>query len=143
MDFYTRDVPHYYPTRFVKSWGIGTPGDPRPEPESDVTYVDVVADAPADNQPSETDTATEWKHVVTIPPYARPLTSAADPRAWWAEHRPLVLQSEALGPFKNAEANLAGFRVLTVKNDVIERVHHVSIETLHASDYQIEWETLT
>jgi hypothetical protein len=61
---------------------------------------------------------------------------------WWVEHGPLVLQPEALGPFKNADANLAGFRLLSVQNDVIERVHHVSIETLHASNYQIEWQSL-
>ena len=33
-----------------------------------------------------------------IPPYANPLNSSSDPSAWWRDHRPLVLQTSALGP---------------------------------------------
>jgi len=122
MDFYTQNVLRYYPTRFDKG----------------VTYVQISDDAPASNQPSALPHRTD-KYIVTVPPYPKPLATAADPRSWWAEHRPLVLQTEALGPFKNGDAVLGGFRLLSVKNDVIEKIHLVSIETLHAANYRIDW----
>jgi hypothetical protein len=138
MDFYTQNFAHYYQAAFVAGWRQGPDGRPLPDVES--TYVDIATDAPANNQPSRMPIDTKTKYMVTVPPYPEPLTSARDPRAWWAEHRPLVVQTEALGPFKNADANLGGFRVLSVKNDVIERVHFASIETLDAHDYQVDWQ---
>jgi hypothetical protein len=139
FDFYTQNFPRYYPTRFVKMWHESYHGD---LPGQYVTYVDVVDDAPANNEPSELPFEDAYTHVVSVPPYPKPLSAAPDARAWWAEHRPLVMQGEALGPFKNAYANLAGFRVISVTGDVIERIHTVSIEKLHAANYQIDWQQL-
>ena len=67
-----------------------------------------------------------FKYQLQIPPYANPLSAASDPRAWWSEHRPLVLQTAALGPLKVLD-DFAAFRVLSVKNDVIDRIHFVPI----------------
>ena len=61
FDFYTRNIHHYYPTRF---------GDYIPifsELIDLVTYVDVVSDAPANNEPAENTAPTKWKYAVTFP----------------------------------------------------------------------------
>ena len=136
MDSYTGTLAHYYPATFVSGWDGAQPVASR-------TYVETALDAPANNRPCRVAYDTTFEYAVSVPPYPRPLAAAADPRAWWAEHRPLVLQTEALGPFQNADANLAGFRVLSVKADVIRRIEFVSIEALHASNYSISWEKVT
>jgi hypothetical protein len=142
MDFYTRNVHHYYPTRFTTGWVVKPVGINKLQlvPQTDVTYVDVVAGSPIGNEPTPTVTETRYDQSVMVPPYAAPLSAATDPRAWWDEHKPLVLLTEALGPFKNIEANLSGFRVMTVRNNVIERADFVAIEPLRESGYRLDWE---
>jgi hypothetical protein len=139
MDFYTQNLPRYYPTRYLTGWKLN---QLKLEPKSDVTHVEVAEGAPANGLPTEIPVTANYRYVVQVPPYPKPLATAADPRAWWMEHRPLVLQTEALGPFKDGDANLAGYRVISVKNDVIERIHSLSIEKLHAANYRIDWEQI-
>jgi hypothetical protein len=133
MDFYTHNPARYYPTRF-----------PKPVPplgfQSDVAYVEVVDGAPANGEPTPMPNDATYKHVVQVPPYPKPLATATDARAWWSEHRPLVLQCEAYGPLKDREVSFAGFRVLSVKNDVIDKIHLVRTQRLHESGYQLPWE---
>jgi hypothetical protein len=81
-----------------------------------------------------------YKYQLDVPPYPKPLSSAPDPRTWWAEHRPLVLQTGALGPLKNWNARFEGFRIVSVKNNVIEKIHFLSIEKLEANRFQLAWE---
>ena len=141
-DFYTQNLSAYYPSRFVTGW-VGQDNSAEIKPTTDLTYVEFATEAPAGNPPSEIPVEAAFKYVVFAPTNPTPLSSAPDPRTWWATHRPLVLQTEALGPFKDARANLGGFRLMTVKNDVIERIELVSIEALHASNYRIEWADAT
>ena len=131
MDFYTHNPAHYYPTRFATS---------PPEPESDVTYVDVVDSALVNGVPTPMPYEAMHKYVVQVPPYPRPLATTSDVRAWWAQHRPLVLQSEALGPLKDSQVSFSGFRLLSVKGDLIEKIHFVSTQRLHESGYRLPWE---
>jgi hypothetical protein len=74
-----------------------------------------------------------------VPPYPSPLSSAPDPRAWWAQHRPLVLQSGALGPCKKLTGldkkligRFEGFRLLSVKANVIDKISFISIAKVEA-----------
>lgn len=129
MDFYTHNPRSYYPTRFST--------DLR---NNDVTYVEVVESAPLNSEPTPMPREAFHKHVVQVPPYPKPLATAADPRGWWAEHRPLILQTEALGPLKDRQASFAGFRLLSVKNDVIDKIHFVSTQKLHERGYRWAWE---
>jgi hypothetical protein len=139
MDFYMENPAHYYPTTFVIGWAPDGSGNLWEKPLEAETYVDIASGAKPGNAPTKLPNDPDGNYKITIPPYATPLSSATDPRAWWSERRPIVLQTEALGPFKNADANLAGFRVLSVKDDSIERVHFLSIERLHASNYRLDW----
>ena len=78
-------------------------------------------------------------HIVQVPPYADPLAATADPTAWWAAHRPLVLQTAAVGPLENSQVSFGGFRVLEVRGDVIARIEHVPLDRLHAAGYRLAW----
>ena len=75
-----------------------------------------------------------------VPPYPDPLSHSPDPRAWWAAHRPLVLQTGALGPMENNQVSFSGFRLLSVKGDVIDKVHSISINRLEANGYRLPLE---
>src|SRR3954467_10484185 len=68
------------------------------------------------------------------------LETAVGPEDWWRNHRPLILQTAALGPLENDQVSFAGFRVLAVKADVIEKVHYIPIQRLHQNDYRLSWE---
>jgi hypothetical protein len=135
MDLYTQNPAHYYPTRFTQRWDGG-------EPVTDVTYVDVTPNAASDATPQRIigNLNTQYPYQLDVPPYPNPLSSAQDPRAWWAEHRPLVLQTGALGPLKNWNVRFEGFRMVSVKNNVIDKIHFLSIEKLEANRYQLTWE---
>ncbi|MDQ3930840.1 MAG: metallophosphoesterase, partial [Chloroflexota bacterium] len=73
---------------------------------------------------------------LSVPPYATPLESAADPRAWWEEHRPLVMQTAALGPMDTNQradmpnASFQGFRVISVEDGAISRIRYVILTEL-------------
>ncbi len=129
MDFYTHNPRSYYPARLLRDW-----------PKSEVTYVEVVDPAPVSGEPTPLPYEAKHKYVVQVPPYPKPLATAPDARQWWAEHRPLVLQTEALGPLKDRQMSFAGFRVLSVKGDVIDKIHFIGTQPLHERGYQLPWE---
>jgi hypothetical protein len=138
MDFYTRNPARYYPTRFTRSWRA-LPQGAGIVPETDVAYVEVVPGAAPDANPWPMPYDAAYKYQLQVPPYANPLSSAPDPRAWWAAHRPLVLQTGALGPL-HVLPEFCGFRVLSVRNDVIDKIHLVSTSKLEANEYRLAWE---
>ena len=140
MDFYTQNPFRYYPTRFTREWRRMTlPTPPTLVPETAVTDVEIAPDAAADATPWPTPDDASTGHVIQIPPYPNPLNGAPDPRAWWAEHRPLVLQTGAYGPLKVLD-DFAGFRVLQVKNDIIDKIYFVPTGRLEENNYQLAWE---
>ena len=63
----------------------------------------------------------------------------AMPKSWWIDHRPLVLQTGALGPHKSKSPSFDGFRMILVENNVINKIHFVSMEELEKNQYQLEW----
>ena len=142
MDFYTQNPFRYYPTRFTRRWRPGistTPNTSALVPETDVTHVEVVPGAAPDASPWTIPYDTSFMNQIHVPPYPNPLNAAPDPRAWWPEHRPLVLQTGAYGPLKVLD-DFAGFRVLQVKNDIIDKIHFVPTGRLEENNYQLAWE---
>jgi hypothetical protein len=140
MDFYTQNPANYYPTRFARGWGGG--GILPFRPETDKTHVGVLPGAAPDGAPAPIEDA-PLKHDLKVPPYPDPLGGAADAAAWWSERRPLLLQTGALGPIKTELPFLTGFRVLSVRNNVVERIHFVSTGRLEAHNYRLPWEEAT
>ena len=129
FDFYTENPGAYYPSRF------GSGGD-------DVTYVEIVEGAPARGLPSAMPYEAKHKYIVRTPPYAEPLNSAADKRAWWQRHRPLILQTSCLTPLDNDQASFSGFRLVSVADDVIQSIHHISMDRIQAGGYRTPWEEI-
>lgn len=138
MDFYTQNPGNYYPATFTRGWTRFT-REGSPDPVLERTYIEVVPGAQPDAAPWPMPFDALTKNMLQVPPYPNPLSAAADPRAWWSEHRPLVLQTGPLGPLKSLSF-FSGFRVLAVKNNVIDKVHFVPIERLEASQYRLSWD---
>ncbi len=131
MDFYTQNPTRYYPTSFEDEMGDLT---------KQATYVEVVDRAPMDAEPLPMPFDARHGRIVQVPPYATPLATAPDVRGWWAEHSPLVLQSEAYGPLKDKEVSFSGFRLLSVKNDLIQKIHLILTQRLHENGYRLPFE---
>lgn len=130
-DYYTENPGTYYPSAFATSFGE--------KPEFSRTWMTVAAGA----DPGGTPTATpshDFTHELVVPPYADPLNGTGDPAAWWESHRPLVLQTGALGPISGLR-EYAGFRVVEVADNVIKRISRVPIERLEQSGWTLDWET--
>jgi len=134
LDFYTANPTYYYPTRFVTDF-VRT--DPLWQAVSEVTYVEVDPDALPDAAPWDVPVPMNHGKQVQVPPYPDPLSATTDARAWWQAHRPLVLQTGALGPMKNDQVDFAGFRLLTVRSDVIRRVDVVLSERLERNGFRM------
>src|SRR4029077_3745260 len=126
---------------FLGSWGdVGGGGIALTKtPNTEVTAVRVVAEADPGAAPTKTPKGARLPFQVDVPPYADPLSSAPNPRAWWDEHRPLVLQTGALGPVESRQVSFSGFRVLTVTENVIEKIHFISTRKLEANGYRLDF----
>ena len=134
MDFYTQNPSRYYPTRYMTSWKDGD------QPVTDVTYVLVAPGVAAESHPWTAPPGFSFGKVVQIPPYSNPLNSTEDHAKWWSEHRPLVLQTGALGPIEDTRVNFSGFRMITVVNNVIKAINFISSDRLQGANYQLSWD---
>ena len=83
------------------------------------------------------------------PPYADPLNSSDDPAAWWNAHRPLIMQTAALGPIDPVqrfdkptvpEPTFQGFRLVQVRSNVIQKIRYVTMLELRSSSFVLPWE---
>lgn len=134
MDFYTQNPGSYYPTRYMKSWKNGD------APSTDVTYVDVVPGSSGEYRPWSAPTGQSYQKVIQVPPYAEPLNDSQNPSEWWKRHRPLVLQTGALGPVEDKTVSFSGFRIIAVENNVISKIHFISSDRLQEANYQLPWD---
>lgn len=85
-------------------------------------------------------------------PYNDPLNSSKNSKEWWSKHRPLITQTAALGPLEGCQRDdidnadriqetvFQGFRVIRVRNNVIDKVHYVRLKELRALNYEMPWE---
>jgi hypothetical protein len=89
-----------------------------------------------------------------IPQYANPLNSSSDPRSWWRDHRPLVLQTSALGPidprqrfspfelvWQTVNVTFQGFRFIQVRANSIARIRYVTMAELRRNGFLMPWES--
>jgi hypothetical protein len=129
MDFYSENPPAYYSTVCNM--------DPQSHPgglrQGDQVHIYVEENA----RPGVAPVLAQPGHGrLSVPPYPTPLNSAADPRAWWEERRPLVMQTAALGPMDTNQradmpnASFQGFRVLSVEENTISKISYVTLAEL-------------
>jgi len=143
-DYYSANPPEYYPSIKV--------GHDQP------VHVRVRPGAPFNGQPSMVRDhrgggLTEF-FLLDVPPYAHPLAEAKDKRGWWTTHRPLHIQTAALGqtdhhqrrlkPAEQAEprrpVSFQGFRVMLMRGDAIAAAHYVTFKELRAHDGSMPWD---
>ncbi|HYN66036.1 MAG TPA: metallophosphoesterase [Ornithinibacter sp.] len=131
LDFYTANPANYYPSVFAD-------GDLDEDVSTSTAWVTVQPGADPAGLPTRT-VGLDLEHEVGIPPYADPLNDSADPAAWWSTHRPLVLQTGALGPLKVPRI-FGGFRVVEVRENVIRRVDRVPVDRLAEHGFVLDWD---
>jgi hypothetical protein len=142
-DFYTENPAVYYPTKK----GSFRAGDDR---------INVVVEPGA--APNGTPQVTAHhddgdEYTVSIPPYADALSAADDKAGWWNRHRPLIMETAALGPRsggsndrsdpgkRKPNHNFQGFRVLSVSGPTVSAIRYVEMDELRAKGFRMPWET--
>jgi hypothetical protein len=99
------------------------------------------------------DTLWATYHRIDVPPYPDPLNATSDARQWWEKHRPLIMQTAAVGPVdqntrRDTDTNklrprtvFQGIRVFTVADNVIRRGHYVTMQEIRqAAGAALPWE---
>lgn len=136
-DFYTANPCVWYPSKVVRREDIKAGPDDRLHLPTTTTYVEVDTDAVpgAVPWPMPIDVKHEW--IVRTPPYADPLDQATDLARWWDHHKPLLLQTGALGLWENNQISFSGLRLIRVRADVIERIDFLPRERLDAHGWRL------
>lgn len=92
----------------------------------------------------------EW--TMDVQPYGDPLNAARDKAAWWAQRRPLLVETAALGPIGSGsndrhEPNkrkpnpiFQGFRVISVSGKNISTIRYVTLREVRASNFKLPFE---
>ncbi|MDH3278779.1 MAG: metallophosphoesterase [Nitrosopumilus sp.] len=75
-----------------------------------------------------------------IPHYKNNLNESNNPKEWWEQHKPIIMQGAPLGPLgenqrhdkKNQKEfpnrTFQGFRLIKVENDVIAKINHIELQ---------------
>jgi hypothetical protein len=185
MDFYLEEPAEYYST--IANEDLQIPGGEKITKGSRI-HVKIQPGAAVAGTLTSTQIKdgplTVTQGIISLPPYATPLDTAADAKQWWAAHRPLIVQTAALGPIDprqrydafwqvdnevpvvggtatvesptepsssfdtkvtriprpQPDPTFEGFRVVLVSNNVIQKVHYVTIAELRAANFVLPWE---
>lgn len=143
-DFYSENPLDYYPMRK----GSFDFGNQRLE-------VHITKGALPNGNPTANFQDHSWEGeelTVEVPPYGDPLNFAHDKAAWWAQRRPLIMQTAALGPIgsgSNDRAELGkpkpkpifqGFRIITVSGKNISSIRSVTLRDLREHNFHLPFE---
>ena len=130
FDFFTENPTEYYNSRKI---GIQDP-----------VGIRVRLGAALKGKPSDIDTGWGKAKSLEIPPYQAPLSLATDKRQWWEKHRPLLLQTGAVGPMDVNQRretvagkkrtypgpSFLGCRLIDVKGNVIHRIKYATMSEI-------------
>jgi LGFP repeat/Calcineurin-like phosphoesterase len=141
FDFYTENPKRYYASR---KFGLEEPV---------LVEINDVVPVPSQKNPDIKIRKSAWGDykVLQIPPYADPLDKAGNKTQWWDRHSPLILQTAAVGPIEanqrlrtiagekryNPGPSFQGYRLITVKNDVISNIHYCQAKEQDSNDFLI------
>ncbi len=89
-----------------------------------------------------------------VPPYANSLDSVlsmqATKSAWWISHRPLIVETAALGPLDRSQrvvgstrpsVSFMGFRYFGVRSGVIHNAVYIALRELRENGFVMPWES--
>ena len=142
-DFYSENPTQYYSSvyneKYQTTGGIGIPIITVKEKKN--VRIFVKEDASLVDKPqiiTDHHTGTYWKEwtQLQVPTYNRPLDKTSDSKTWWKQHRPLMVQTAAVGFGSNQrkdpsvnkempEPNFSGVRLLSVENNVIAKMKYL------------------
>jgi len=144
MDFYTENPDVYY--GMLK--GSFDFGNKRME-------VLIRPGAPFNGAPENNIQDQRWEGeelTVKTPPFGDPLNAAHDKAAWWAQHRPLLVQTAALGPIGSGSNDrrepgkrkpnpiFQGFRLITVSGKNISSIRYLILPEVRAHNFEMPFE---
>lgn len=134
-DYYTETPPEYYPSTGIDNGFFNQ--------EREI-HIKVEAQATLNKPPvqvSERPFARFW--LLKVPPYAETLDSSANKAVWWNKHRPLLLQTGAVGPMESNQRpdkakhpdrsetpnrpspSFQGIRFISVENNLMANIRYV------------------
>ena len=134
-DYYTETPDVYYPSTGIDNGFFN---------QKRKIHIEVDGQAQLDKSPvkvSEPPFARFW--LLKVPPYQEPLNVAANKAAWWNVHRPLLLQTGAIGPMESNQRpdkdkrpdtsetpnrpnpSFQGFRLISVENNIMSNIRYV------------------
>lgn len=160
MDFYTENPSEYYKTKYNKkitpiTYGHGVFYKVTETEEVRIYPKDSAAvNAPITRIVDHRDDFVPWQSIqsLSVPTYPNPLIDATSPENWWNQHRPIIVQTAALGPIeannrKDASVNpkrpgpaFRGFRYIKINNNVISKMHYVTMAELYSNNFRMPWE---
>jgi hypothetical protein len=144
MDFYTENPSEYYATH-KGSFDFGNRR----------VGVLIRSGAPIPGTPENNIQDPQWdgeELTLRTQPFGDPLNSAHDKAAWWAQRRPLLIETAALGPIGSGSNDrfepgkrkpnpiFQGFRVISVKGKNIASIRNVTLRELRANNFKLPWE---
>ena len=143
-DFYSENPLDYYPMR-KGSFDFG----------NQPLEVHITKDAPPNGAPTTNFQDHRWEGeelTVEVPPFSDPLNSAHDKAAWWAQRRPLIMETAALGPIGSGSNDRAeagkhkpkpifqGFRIVSVTGKNISSIRYVTLRDLRDHNFEMPFE---
>lgn len=152
-DYYSENPAEYYPSKVIVRDDFETSQQIR-----------VFVDAPVEPSPVRVrDDAfgaafrypftpeEEWR--LGVPRNAQTLNEAVDVGTWWDAHRPLLLQTAALGPIDQSQRldrsksqpprpnpTFRGFRFISVENNAMTKIRYVRLPELQSRNFRLDWE---
>jgi hypothetical protein len=79
---------------------------------------------------------------IAVDKYSQPLNDSSDPRQWWIDHRPVLIQTAALGPLDHNQRiqlpspsarplpTFQGCRIARVERNSISRIDYLTVSEL-------------
>jgi predicted MPP superfamily phosphohydrolase len=140
-DFYTENPSAFYPSKIVVGERGRRPTDVNIRVDEAATLNGKVAEI-RDDRPDAF-----WRQwfELRVPPYAKPLNKSQNASQWWKDHRPLIVQTAALGPIDRNQRRdpekdrnthpaptFQGCRLIGVTNNAIASIRYVTMAELRA-----------
>jgi len=142
-DFYSENPSFYYPSKMLVNSRIKAVD--RAFPLMTTKKIEEIRSL----SPTEAADAVAQPSSFAVPTYPNPLNGIADPqkrKEWWNDHRPLIVQTAAVGPLENSqrstkpEPTFNGFRVGLVLQNMVSRIHYVRMKELRDNRLKMPWE---
>ncbi len=162
MDFYTENPQEYYKSVYnkkIQDYRVQFMSFPLMQVKEKTNVRIFIREGAKVNNGIQTindhrDNVDAWasSSCLNVPPFKNPLNNASNAAAWWNEHRPIIVQTAALGPTesnnrKDAKENperpgpaFNGFRYIQITKNIISKIRYVTMKELRENNFKMPWE---